>query len=216
MAVELYDEHEQSERVRNWIKENASGIVIALVIAFAGIFGFRQWQDYQAGQVALAGEYYEVIRQDLQGENLDEAEEQFQAMREAVGGHGYVGLAGLRMASAYVDDGQLGRAEEIYRGILDQRSLGSLRPIATLRLVRVLEAQGEIEQALALLDEPAPTGFAAAWAEARGDLLFERGELDEARMAWQEALDNQGEGGMSSYLIELKLDAAGRADGETS
>lgn len=216
MAVELYDEHEQSERVRNWIKENASAIVIALVLAFAGIFGFRQWQDYQAGQVALAGEYYEVIRQDLQQENLAEAEDQFRAMREEVGSHGYVGLAGLRMASAYVDAGQLGRAEDIYRDILDQRRFSSLRPVATLRLVRVLEAQGDIEEALALLDGPAPPGFAAAWAEARGDLLYERGRLDEARVAWQEALDSQGEGGMASYLIQLKLDAAGTDDGETS
>ncbi|MFW5927433.1 MAG: YfgM family protein, partial [Wenzhouxiangella sp.] len=172
--------------------------------------------EYQAGQVALAGEYYEVVRQDLENDGLDAAEEQFQAMRDAVGDHGYAGLAGLHMASAYVDDGRLGRAEEIYREILDQRRLKSLWPIATLRLVRVLEAQEDHQVALALIDEPAPTGFETAWAEARGDLLFELGRLDEARTAWQEALDGQGEEGMGSFLIQLKLDAAGAPSGETS
>lgn len=216
MAVELYDEHEQGERVRNWIKENGSSIVITLILAFAGVFGFRQWQEYQVGQVALAGEYFQVIRQDLQAGDVETAEEQFQQMREAVGGHGYTGLAGLRMAAAWVEDGRLGRAEALYRDILDERKLEPLQPIATLRLVRVLAAQGKAEEALDLLESPAPTGFESAWAEARGDLLHELGRTGEARTAWQEALDGQGEAGMGSYLIRLKIESAGGTAGEAS
>ena len=58
MAVELYDDHEQSERVRNWISENGVSIVMGVVLALAGIFGWRQWQDYQVVQAPLAKEYY--------------------------------------------------------------------------------------------------------------------------------------------------------------
>lgn len=211
MAVELYDEHEQSERVRKWIREFAPAIVLGLVLAFAGIFGFRQWQDHQSGQRVLAAEYFEIVRQELELQGLEAAEEQYQAMRDAVGRNAYVGLTGLHLASAYVNDGRLAPAEQIYRDILDQRRLRSLWPVATLRLVRVLEAQGEIEAALELLQGTAPAGYAGAWADARGDLHFERGRFNQARLAWQEALENLPAQGGNSRLIQLKIDATGPA-----
>jgi len=216
MAVELYDEHEQSERVRQWIKEYAPAIVMGLVLAFGGIFGFRYWQDHQSGQRALASEYYEVIRQEVQAGELAGAEEQFQVMRDSVGRNAYVGLAGMHLASAYVADGQLSPAANIYREVLDDRRLRSLWPVATLRLVRVLEARGEIEEALALVDGEAPHGFAAAWLEARGDLLFERGRVAEARLAWQEALDKQPDQGGNPQLLQMKIDATGLAGEDAS
>lgn len=209
MAVELYDEHEQGERVRNWIREFAPAIVIGLVLAFAGIFGFRQWQGHQAGQRAMAADYYELVRQELEQERLESAQSQYEVMRDSVGRNAYAGLAGMQLAAAHVDNGQLGAAERIYRDILDERHFRSLWPVATLRLVRVLEAQGEIEAALELLDAPAPVGYAAAWAEARGDLHFERGRLEQARMAWQEALDNQTADGGNPRLLQIKIDATG-------
>ncbi len=209
MAVELYDEHEQSERVRQWIKEYVPAIVMGLVLAFGGIFGFRYWQDHQAGQRALASEYYEVIRQEVEAGSLEGADEQFQIMRDEVGRNAYVGLAGLQLAAAHVGEGQLSPAAGIYREILDDRRLQSLWPVATLRLARVLEARGDLDEALALLDQPVPKGFTGAWAEARGDLLFEKGRLDEARLAWQEALDNQPAQGGNPRLLQMKIDASG-------
>lgn len=211
MAVELYDEHEQSERVRNWIKENGLSMVVAVVLAFGGIFGFRQWQDHRAGQQALAAQYYEVIRQELQQGSVEEAASQYEAMVEAVGRSAHAAFAGMALAAAWVEDGRLGAAERIYRDILDNRRLESVWPVATLRLARLLEAQGDTEAALSLVDGPAPDGFAGAWAEVRGDLLYERGRLDEARLAWREALDNQPAEGGNPRLLQLKIDATGPA-----
>lgn len=216
MAVELYDEHEQSERVRNWIKEYSSAIIIALILAFGSIFGFRQWQDYQANQQALAADYYRVVADQLSAEEYDVAAAEYEAMLEAVGGSAYAGLAGMRLAAAQVENGRLAPAEAIYREILDNRRLRPLWPVATLRLARVLEAQGESESALALLDEPAPTGFEAAWAETRGDLMFERGRVEEARSAWQQARESRLADGSNTRLLDIKIDAATAATGETS
>lgn len=216
MAVELYDEHEQSERVRNWIKEYSSAIIVALILAFAGIFGFRQWQDYQANQQALAAEYYQVVADRLSAGEFDAAVAEYEAMREAVGDRAYAGLAGMRLAAAHVEEGRLARAEAIYRDVLDNRRLRPLWPVATLRLARVLEAQGESEAALALLDEPAPTGFQAAWAETRGDLMFERGRHEEARTAWQQAREIRLADGDNTRLLDVKIDAATAAAGGAS
>ncbi len=209
MAVELYDEHEQSERVRKWIKEYGVSIVLGLVLAFGGIFGFRQWQDHQVQQRFLAAEYFDVIQRELDAGELDLAEQQFAALRDAVPRSSYVALSGMLLAAGYVEDGRLEPAARLYREILDGRGLDSLRPVVTLRLARVLEAQGDLDAAMALVAGEAPAGFTAAWAEVRGDLALARGEHERARLAFQEAIDNiSGQGG-KRRLLQLKIDATG-------
>lgn len=215
MAVELYDEHEQGERVRRWIKEYSSAIIVGLILAFGGIFGFRQWQDYRADQQLMGSEYYQVVRQQVADGELESAASQYQAMRDAVGDSAYTGLAGMHLAAAWVEDGRLAPAADVYRGIVDNRRLETLWPVATLRLARVLEAQGEYDQALTLLDDSAPTGFEATWAETRGDLLFERGRVEEARAAWEEALAKRTADGGNPRLLQIKIDAAA-AGGDAS
>ncbi|NBB93263.1 MAG: tetratricopeptide repeat protein [Gammaproteobacteria bacterium] len=212
MAVELYDEHEQGERVRGWIKEYSPAIIIGLILAFGGIFGFRYWQDHRANQQFLAADYYRAVTQRLAGQDAETAATEYQAMVDAVGQTAYTGLAGMQLAAGWVEAGRLAPAEQIYRDILDNGRLESLWPVARLRLVRVLEAQGEYEEALSMLDEQAPTGYEAAWAEARGDALFERGRFDEARSAWQEALDRRLANGENPRLLQVKLDAASSGD----
>lgn len=217
MAVELYDEHEQSERVRSWIREYGMSLVMGLVLAFAGIFGFRYWQDQQTIQRSLAAEYFSVIQRELGNDQLDFAEEQFQAMREAVDSNAYTALAAMLMAGAYIEDGRLQPAADLYREILANKRAESLWSSTRLRLARVLQAQGELDEALALLDGEAPTGFQGAWAETRGDLLLAQGNRAEARAAFQEALDNLSGQGASRGLIQLKIDSTGPGvNGETS
>jgi predicted negative regulator of RcsB-dependent stress response len=215
MAVELYDEHEQGERVRKWIKEYTPAIIVGLILAFGGIFGFRYWQDYRADQQLMGSDYYQVVSQRVSEGNLESAESEYQTMLETVGETAYTGLAGMQLAAAWVDDGRLSPAADIYRGILENRRLESLWPVAKLRLARVLEAQGEYDQALSLLEGAAPEGFEASWAETRGDLLFERGRVDEARAAWEDALAQRTADGGNPRLLQIKIDAA-TTEGGTS
>ncbi|TVQ41989.1 MAG: hypothetical protein EA370_00680 [Wenzhouxiangella sp.] len=214
MAVELYDEHEQGERVRKWIKEYGVSIVLGLVLAFGGIFGYRQWQDHQVQQRFLAAEYFDVIQRELESGEVDLAEQQFAALREAVPRSSYVALSGILLASAYVEDGRLEPAARIYSELLERRGLDSLRPVVTLRLARIFEAQGDLAGAMALVEGDAPPGFTSAWAEVRGDLLLARGDHAGARVAFQEALDNiSGQGG-KRRLLQLKIDATGPGSAE--
>jgi predicted negative regulator of RcsB-dependent stress response len=209
MAVELYDEHEQGERVRNWIKEYGFSIVMGLVLAFGGIFGFQQWRSHQATQSELAAEYFEVIQSELEGGDTEFALEQYEVLRETAANSAYVGLAGLLVASAHVENSRLEAAADIYRDMLGQKRLADLWPVTRLRLARVMDAQGERAQALELLAGEPPVGFEAAWAELRGDLLMAMDEPDEARLAYQEALEHlSGEFG-AGRMIQLKIDATG-------
>lgn len=209
MAVELYDEHEQGERVRKWIREYGPAVGMGLVLAFGGIFGFRYWQDQQTAQQGLAADYFNLIQNEIEAGRTSIAQEHFESMRDQVRRNAYVGLAGLAMASAHVEDGRLEPAARLYREILEQRRLEMLWPVTRLRLARVLSAQGDTRAALDVIAGDIPDGFEAAWSELRGDLLVELGELDEARTAYREALDHAGEQGGMQRMLRMKMDATG-------
>ncbi|MFW5816280.1 MAG: YfgM family protein [Wenzhouxiangella sp.] len=209
MAVELYDEHEQGERVRKWIKEYGAAIVMGLVLALGGIFGFRYWQEQQSLQRALAADYFNLIQNEIEAGRKDVALEHFESLQEEAGSSAYAGLAALALAAAQVEDGRLEPAARLYRDVLERRSLEMLWPLTRLRLARVLEAQGEAEAALALLSDAPTPGFEAPWSELRGDLLVSLGRTEEARLAYREALAEFGGQGGGQRLLQMKLDATG-------
>ena len=213
MAVELYDEHEQGERVRKWIREYGISIVTGLVLAFGGIFGFRYWQDHQANQKLVAANLFSVIQTEVERGRRAEAQAQFEALQAAAPRSAFVGLSALLVASAMVEDGRLEPAAQLYREILDKRRMESLWPVTRLRLARVLEAQGDLSEALEVLNAvSAPPGHEAAWAELRGDLLLGLGRPGEARSAFEQALQAGGGGAMSQRLLQMKIDATGPSE----
>ena len=58
---DLYDTHEQGERVKNWLRENGSAIVMGLVLAFGLMFGFKQWQIWETSKRQQASAEYQVM-----------------------------------------------------------------------------------------------------------------------------------------------------------
>ncbi len=207
MAVELYDEHEQSERVRNWLRENGASIFIGVALALAGIFGWRQWQDYRAEQAVLANEYYAAIQQELAADELAAAADQLEAMREGVGGHAYVALAGMLMASAWTEAGETDKAAGVYADLLDQGDWQSLEPLARMRLALLETARGRAEAGLELVSGEPPEGYQGLWLETRGDILFDLGRLEAADEAYALAVEQLRGAGRTFRQAEIKLDA---------
>ncbi len=210
MAVELYNEHEQSERVKKWIKENGMSVVFAIILALAGIFGWRQWLDFQDGQQLAASEAYGALEMEVAAGRISDAEAQYETLESDFGRQIYTALGALRLASAYVADERLEEASELYRTVLDHRRASSLHPVARLRLSRVLLAMDQPGDAMDVLDESGPPeGFRAAWDEVRGDILLAQGMTEDARVAYQSALDNMPGDGGNPQMLQIKLDHVG-------
>jgi predicted negative regulator of RcsB-dependent stress response len=213
MAVELYDEHEQSERVRGWLRENGAALVIGVVLALGGIFGFRQWQGYQSAQGALASDFYTAVQQDIEAEALDAAREQLQRMKDAVGDHAYVDLGTMLLAGAEVQAGETDAAREHYGELLDRVAGTALEPLVRVRLARLEASVDQAEAGLALLTGEAPVGYESLWLETRGDLLAGLGRTDEALDAYDAAVAQLEGEGNSARLVQIKLDALRSATG---
>ncbi len=81
--VEVYDSHEQSERVKGWLRENGSAIVMGLVLAFGGLFGFKQWQVWDENKAKQASGEYETMLELLQEDRLDDAVANFEVLKSS-------------------------------------------------------------------------------------------------------------------------------------
>ena len=63
MALDdLLDEHEQSERVRSWIRSNALGLIGGIGLGLGAIAGWQWWQGQQLQRgMAVNGRYAQVV-----------------------------------------------------------------------------------------------------------------------------------------------------------
>jgi predicted negative regulator of RcsB-dependent stress response len=64
---------------------------------------------------------------------------------------------------------------------------------------------------LKLLEAKHADSFAGLYADLKGDLLVAQGKREEARAAYQLALDRSDAGSPMRQIIQLKLDAVGGA-----
>ena len=81
MAIDdLLDEHEQSEKVRTWLKDNAAGLIGGILLGFALIGGWRWWQAQQADARVESGERFQVALDNIQAGKLDLAKPQVAAL----------------------------------------------------------------------------------------------------------------------------------------
>jgi len=69
---ELLDEHEQGEKVRTWLKENALGLVGGLVLGLALIGGGKWWTQRQHEARVALGEAYDQVVRAIEEFELDE------------------------------------------------------------------------------------------------------------------------------------------------
>jgi predicted negative regulator of RcsB-dependent stress response len=208
--VEIYDAHEQGEVVKKWLRENGSAIVMGLVIAFGGLFGFKQWQGWQENTRQRAATEYQVLDQLLSQGQLDAAMSNFQSLRDDYPDSPYTSMAALKMARARIEVNQPELAVGLYQFVVENGYPRALTVIARERLARVLLDQGRPEDALQTLDGTGEiAGFEARYAEVRGDILHALGRNDEAAAAWQEALTALEAGVGDRAMLVLKLQSVG-------
>ena len=215
--VETYDSYEQSERVKKWLRENGSGIVMGLVIAFGGLFGFKQWQNWDAARHARASEEYEVLAELLDAGNLDGAVANYETLKEDYASSPYAALAALRMAKARIDADQADLAVGLYRYAIEHAEPPPVRNIARARLARLQIDLGDTAAARQALDSITDTdGFESQLAEIRGDILVAEGDEEGAVAAYRDALAQLDTGIGNPAFLRLKLQALGADPDEST
>lgn len=196
---ELLDEHEQGEKVRNWLKENALGLLGGLALGLALIGGGKWWiQKQHQERVAIGETYYRLVRA-IESGDLEAAG------REAapLAGTSYAPLAAMALAKGQLDAGDRDAAIATLRAARSDDP--GLAAVIRQRLARLLVDAGQGEEAVTLL---AGTEDAGAL-ETRGDAHFALGRVEEARKDYDAALRKLDVAAPQRTLLELKLGQAG-------
>ena len=212
---ELLDSHEQGERVKIWLRENGSAIIMGLVLAFALMFGFKQWQAWQTSKRQQASAEYQVMLSFIEANNMDAAVPNYEVLKLDYPNSAYTSMASMMMAKARLQAGQVDLAATELMHAMENAQPEPMKIIARERLARLRLGQGETDAALELLDAaPSEEGFESQFAEIRGDAYLAKGQTEQAIESYRRALETLEEGMGNRTLLVIKLEALGaEADG---
>ena len=200
---ELLNEHEQGERVRSWLQNNALGLIGGIALGLGLIFGWNWWQNDQVRKRDATATQYEAFAKQL-AENPDQAGKQITGK---LAGTPYAAVAALEMAKAQVDAGKEPAALATLQAAKTDDPM--LAELIRQRTAKLLVATGKAEDAVRLLGKPTQPGAF----EVLGDAQLTLGRTTEAQASYKQALRTLEEGSPQRQVLELKLaDAGGTTD----
>lgn len=209
--MEFETEEQQVEALKKWWKENAAMIIAGVALAIAAVTGFRFYTDYQQQHAEDASLIYEtVVTLVATNQKTDEPQTRVNDLMAEYADTPYASLAALVLAKQQVNSGELVKARQQLEWVVKESPQVELQNIARLRLIRVLFATKDFDQALALASTPYPESFTAMYEELKGDLYHAQGKPDQARAAYDKAISHSA--GQPNGWLRLKRDELGHTD----
>ncbi len=199
---------EQVEKLKAWLKENGLSIILGIVLGVGGIGGYKFWQQYQNNRAAEASTHYESLLGALQAGDSKTLQEQADILVADFESTDYAQLARLALARYDIVSGDFEQAATELQAVVGSAGQSPLAYIARTRLAAVQIQLGRLDQALATLDVNFPDAFVARAEELRGDALAGKGQVSEARDAYQKAQRAQP-GPADAGFLKQKLDDLG-------
>ena len=195
MAIDdLLDEHEQSERVLEWLRTNGAGLIGGIVLGLAAIGGWKWWQQHDLQQNLAAADSYHAAVSAIEA-NDEQAAAKVAALEDGV----FANLSALELAAAQVDAGEIDKAIVTLRAIKPGNP--AVADVVNQRLARLLIATDQADAALAsLADASTPSAL-----EVRGDAQQALGRTEQAREDYAQALAALDVAAPQRQLLELKL-----------
>jgi predicted negative regulator of RcsB-dependent stress response len=206
MAYDL-EEQEQLATIKAWWERWGNLVLTAVTVVLLGIAAFNGWRWYERHESGNASVLYEEFLGAVQGGDLGRKKELAGTLIERYGRTVYAPMAALQVARVNYEAGDRSAAQAQLRWVIDKSKHPELVPIARLRLAGVLLDEKAYDEALKLVSGDVPASVATQFADRRGDVLLAMGKVDEARAAYQEALDKADGQHPLRPIIQLKLDA---------
>jgi predicted negative regulator of RcsB-dependent stress response len=211
-------EEEQIQALKRWWSRFGVAVVSAAVVASASYFGYGFYEKKQTRLAEASSARYDALLLAAGEGDTWSAEDKTAVVAAAKAvlkddnDSLYADLARFHLAKVAVEDADYAQAETALVALVANSRDPSSKALAQLRLARVKAAQGQADEALKLLANPAIKAFSASYAEMRGDILLGQGQYAEAYAAYESALaaiegGEQG-AGMAANILKFKLDGA--------
>lgn len=200
---------ETVERLKKWWADNGKTTVAGLVIGLGSVFGWGGYQSYQAEMAEAASSLYQLITSSATADRMEDVRRHGERLMSEHPSSGYAALTALFLSKAALVDKQSDEARAHLQWVLENAKLEELKSVARLRLARLALDAGNVEEAWGLISSVEAGKFANLYASVRGDILLAQGKPNDARAAYEEALEATGAGGPEFQHIRMKLDDLG-------
>jgi predicted negative regulator of RcsB-dependent stress response len=201
-------DEEKVEALKKWWKDNGKAIIGGAIVGLALVAGWQGWQRYSRGQAELAGGYYSEFTNTVQTGKTKQAMAQGQRLIDQFGKSAYASFAALELAKLAYQQDKPEQAKTRLQWVIDHANDPVLSQLARLRLGQLLLDQGDLAGAKTLAASSTADGYAAQFAELRGDIAAAAGDQAAAAKAYQEAL---AVGAQDVELLRIKLADTGHA-----
>lgn len=208
MAYDL-EEQEQLATLKAWWKQYGNLVTWLVIAALSAYAAWSGWKYYQREQASKAAILYEEIVRAVDGKDQAKVTRAANDIRDRYASTPYASMGMLLAARSAFEASDLKSAKAYLQWVIDQSGGEEYQAIARLRLAGLLLDEKAYDDGLKLLSASFPEQFAGLVADRRGDLFFAQNKLDEARAAYQTALEKTEVKNPARQLIQLKLDALG-------
>ncbi|MFO1427296.1 MAG: tetratricopeptide repeat protein [Steroidobacteraceae bacterium] len=205
MVDDYYNEQEQWERVKSWMRENGPWLLAGVVIGVLALAGWRWWEQRVERLAQEASSRYAQALEAFGRGDRTRGMTLVDELRRDHGSSPYADQGDLAAARVFVETNELQKAVERLTTVMNGSTDAQLRLVARVRLARVQLAQGNPDSAVATLDGAKPGAFAARFEEVRGDALLAKGDKPGALRAWRKAREADTEGVLDDATLELKI-----------
>ena len=200
-----YSEAEQWERAKEWAKSNGLWILAGIAIGASGLWGWNWYHERRNTQAENASTRYEEMIDAFTRNDKKRGMTIVEDLNREYAWTPYASLATLMAARMHVEANELDQAAAGLKTVMDTAPDDEIRMVARVRLARVQSALGKHDDALATLKVEEPGAFASRLADARGDILFAKGDRSGALREYLAARSGTNDGQIDVDLIDLKI-----------
>ncbi|MBT8102067.1 MAG: tetratricopeptide repeat protein [Gammaproteobacteria bacterium] len=202
---DLLSEKEQIEQMRSWWSEYGGYVIVGVAAGALLLFGVNYYQNSKLAAQLEASALYETLTNHVVAGNLDAAESAADQLGTDFADTSYAAQSKLAIARLYMDKNRDQDAADVLNELLDGSAGEALKPIARLRLARILAYQDKHQDVVDLLEGQDNPAFAAAYGEVLGDAYHALGRIADAQAAYQQVLmDPLSQGTVNQQLVQWK------------
>jgi predicted negative regulator of RcsB-dependent stress response len=206
-----HEEQEQLATIKAWWNQYGNLITWLLIIVLAAYAAWSGWNYYQRTQSGQASQLYEELQKAVVAKDNAKVQRAAVDMEEKFSRTAYAQMGALAAAKAAFDANDLKAAKTQLQWVINDGRDDEYKAIAKIRLAGILLDEKAYDEGLKQLSGDFPAQFAGVVADRKGDILVAQNKIEEARAAYQAALEKTDQKSPGRQLIQLKLDAIGGA-----
>ncbi|PRC91913.1 YfgM family protein [Solimicrobium silvestre] len=204
-----HEEQEQLESLKAWWKQYGNLITWTLIIVLSIFSAWKAWGIYQVKQAGQASLLYEEMQKAIHDKDQVKVLRAVTDVQDKFAGTDYAQMASMLAAKNAFEANDLKTAKTQLMWVQEHGKTAEFKSLAKIRLAGILLDEKSYDDALKVLSGDFPAELASAVADRKGDIFVAQNKTDEARTAYQLAIDKSTDKNPGRQLIQLKLDAIG-------